>query len=136
MNFNVFKKKSCPSCNSEIKMGISRIRENIIRCSNCGALLIENPKSNIISMIVIFFGVFIASGGKWLNIPLFYGILIFIVSFFISMRITKMKEVKKELVIRNVNTNQISYINRSDWEDILNNSQNPENNFEIVEYLK
>jgi hypothetical protein len=71
-----------------------------------------------------------------LNIPLFYGILIFVISFFIAMLITKMKEVKKELVIRNVQTNQISFINQSDWEDILNNSQNHENNFEIIGYLK
>ena len=135
MNFNVFK-KSCPTCNSKLEMGFSRIRENIIRCSHCGALLIENPKRNFASMIVLFCGIFIASGSKWLNIPLFYGILIFVISFFIAMLITKMKEVKKELVIRNVQTNQISFINQSDWEDILNNSQNHENNFEIIEYLK
>ena len=135
MNFNVFK-KSCPTCNSELNMGFFRIRENIVRCSNCGALLIENPKRNVTSMIVFFCGIFIASGSKWLNIPLFYGILIFVISFFIAMLITKMKEVKKELVIRNVQTNQISFINQSDWEDILNNSQNHENNFEIIEYLK
>jgi len=135
MNFNVLK-KSCPSCNSEFKMGFSRISEKIIRCSNCGALLIENPKRNLNSMIILFCGIFIASGSKWLNIPLFYGILIFIVSFFTSMWITKLKVIKKDLVIRNVYTNQISYINRSDWDEILNNSQNLENNFEIVEYLK
>ena len=135
MNFNVFK-KSCPTCNSKLEMGFSRIRENIIRCSLCGALLIENPKRNFASMIVLFCGIFIASGSKWLNIRMFYGILIFIVSFFIAILITKMKEVKKELVIRNKQTNQISYINQSDWQDFLNNLRNHENNFEIIEYLK
>jgi len=43
--------------------------------------------------------------------------------------------IKKDLIIRNKQTNQISYVDNSDWKEILNNSVNKENNFEIVENL-
>jgi hypothetical protein len=39
-------------------------------------------------------------------------------------------------VIRNKKTGETSYIDKIDWNEILNNSTGKENNFEIIEELK
>jgi hypothetical protein len=44
--------------------------------------------------------------------------------------------VKKDLVIKNKATNAISYIDNSDWSEILKNTSGRENSFEIIEELK
>lgn len=135
MNFNLMK-KTCPSCQSKIETGFWSIREDIKRCSNCGVLLTENPFSKLISGIVFFAGGFAATGSRWLGIPWFVGLLILVVSIIIALKIVNFKIVKRDLVIKNKETNQISFVNNSDWAEIVNNSLNTENNFEIIEYLK
>ena len=54
---------------------------------------------------------------------------------YIALKIINFRIIKRDLIIRNKQTHQISYVNNSDWIEILNNSANTENNYEIVEYL-
>jgi hypothetical protein len=135
MNFEIFK-KSCPSCKSKIDVGFWSIREGIKRCPNCGVLLIENPKGKLISGIVFFVGILLASSSQWLGIPVFLGLLIIIFSIIVALQIIAFKTVKRDLVIKNKENNQISFVNNSDWIEIVNNSVHKENKFEIIEHLK
>ncbi len=134
MNLNIIN-KPCPSCKSEIKMGFWTIRENIRRCPECGVLLIENSNRKLISGILFFIGGFMASGSEWLGIPIFIGVLIMIVSIIMAFKIVNFKIIEKDFVIKNKETNQISFINNSDWMEIENNSSNNESKFEIIERL-
>ena len=134
MNLNIMN-KPCPSCKSEIEMGFWTIRENIRRCPECGVLLIENSNRKLVSGILFFIGGFVASGSEWLGIPMFIGVLIMIVSIIMAFKIVNFKIIEKDFVIKNKETNQISFINKSDWIDIENNSSDNENKFEIIERL-
>ena len=127
--------KSCPNCKTKISLNFYRNREEIIRCTNCKTLLIENPKRKIASGIVIFIGLFVTISLSALKVPIFIGLLPFLGSFGIALKIIDLMVIKKDLVIRNKQTNQISYVDNSDWQEILNNSANQENNFEILENL-
>ena len=46
-----------------------------------------------------------------------------------------LKVVKKDLVIKNKQTNEISYIDQVDWEEIVKNANGRDVNFEIIEKL-
>lgn len=128
--------KSCPNCKSNISLNFYRNREEIIRCPNCKNLLIENPKKKMASGVIIFIGIVVAIGSAALKIPIYIGLLMLLVSYGIALKIIDLMVVKKDLIIKNKHTNQISYVNNSDWKEIVNNSADKENNFEIVENLK
>jgi len=136
MNHN-FIKRPCPTCKTPIRTGLFTNREEIIRCPKCNELLVDNPKRMQIGAAITFLGVLIWIGfNYWLGITSNWGFLIIIVSLILSVVISNLTKIKKDLVIRNKQTNEISYIDRSDWDDILVNSSGKENLFEIIEELK
>lgn len=127
--------KSCPNCKSNISLNFYRNREEIIQCTNCKKLLIENPKRKMASGIVIFIGIIVTISSAALKIPIYIGLLVLFIFFGLALKIIDLMVIKRDLTIRNKQTNQISYVNNSDWSEIVNNSVTKENNFEIVEYL-
>jgi hypothetical protein len=127
--------KPCPNCKSNISLNFYRNREEIIPCSKCNTLLIENPKRKMASGIVLFIGLFVTIGSAILKIPIYIGLLTLLASYGIALKVIDLMVVKKDLIIRNKQTNQISYVNNSDWKEIVDNSADKENNFEIMEYL-
>jgi predicted nucleic acid-binding Zn ribbon protein len=130
-------KKPCPTCKASIEIGLFSIREEIVRCAKCKELLTDNPKRKQIQVIIILVGLLISVGGHYLiGISLNWGILIGFVLLLISIVVSNLTIIKKDLVIRNKQTNEISYIDKSDWNDRLVNSSGKENIFEIIEDLK
>ena len=130
-------KKPCPTCKTSIGIGFFSKREEIVRCPKCKELLIDNPKRKQIGILILLSGLLIWIGlNNWLAIGLNWGFLIILVSLIILFLISNLTVVKKDLVIRNKQTHEISYIDRSDWSDILVNSSGKENIFEITEELK
>jgi uncharacterized protein (DUF983 family) len=134
MKFNLLN-KSCPNCKSKVSFDFFRNREEIIQCANCKTLLRENSTGTLISGIIFFVGGFFATGSKLIGIPVWFGLLIMILAIYIALKIINFRIIKRDLVIRNKRTNQISYVNNSDWKGIVDNSTNKENNFEILENL-
>ncbi len=118
--------KSCPNYESKIPFNFYRNREEIIQCPNCEILLKEKSSGVLISGIIFFLGGFFATGSKWIGIPTWMGLLIMLLAIYSAFKIIHFKTIKKDLIIRNKLTNQISYIN---------NSVDGEINFEIIEYL-
>ncbi len=104
--------------------------------------LIKKPcpvcKTSIgIGLLISFFGIFLWIGlNYWFGIGLFWFGLILIFSLIISAVLINFTSIKKDFIIRNKLTNEISYINKSDWNEIIKKSLNKENNFEIIEELK
>lgn len=131
-----FIKKSCPTCKTKIGLGLFSDRGKIIRCSNCGELLIDNPKTNYILLLLIVLGL-----GLSLVFTRFFGpsawrdILILVMLFALFLFFIQLKVVKKDLVIKNKQTNEISYIDQIDWEEIVENAKGKELNFEIIEKI-
>ena len=128
--------KTCPGCKAQIGTGLFSIREQIVRCQKCGVLLTENPKRKPIGAIISFLGIVLGVGGCYLlDISLLWGILIFLISVLVSIRIGNLIIIKKDLVIRNMQTNQLSYVDQIGWIEILKNTSGKQNEFEIVETL-
>ena len=131
-----FIKKHCPTCGTPISIGLFNSRDEIIRCPKCKELLIESPKRKLLGLAIILLGIVIGFGlHDWLRTNLGLVFLFLLVALIISFAISKFIKVKKDLVIRNKQTNAISYIDRSDWNDILANSSGKEIHFEIIEEL-
>ena len=131
-----FIKKHCPTCGTPISIGLFKSRDEIIRCPKCKELLIESPKRKQLGLAISLLGIVIGIGLQyWLRTNLGLVFLFLLVSLIISIAISKFIKVKKDLVVRNKQTNAISYIDRSDWNDILANSSGKENHFEIIEEL-
>ena len=130
-------KKPCPTCGTPIGIGIFSNREEIIRCPKCGELLIENPKRKQIGSVIAFLGILIwIALNYWTGISLNWLFLIVPVLITIFFLISSLTVVKKDLVIKNKQTNHVSYVDKQDWDEILTNSSENGNNFEIVEELK
>jgi uncharacterized protein YbaR (Trm112 family) len=127
--------KSCPNCKSNISLKFYRNREEIIQCPNCKTLLVENPKKKITSSIIIFIGIVLTISSTILKIPIYLGLIILLVFYGVAIKVIDLMIVKKDLIIRNKHTNQISYVDNSDWKEIIQNAADKENNFEIVKYL-
>ena len=127
--------KSCPNCKSTISLKFYRNREEIIPCPNCKSLLAENPKRKMTSGIIIFIGIVLTIVSATLKVPIYLALIILLVSFGVALKVVDLTIVKKDLIIRNKHTNQISYVDNSDWKEIIQNAAGKENNFEIVEYL-
>lgn len=129
-------KKACPTCHAPITIGLFSNREAIIQCKNCRDLLVENPQRRKIGIYINLAGIIIWLGSYfWPGISLWFGFLIIPLIFLISLIINKLTVIKKDLVIQNKQTKQISYVNRIEWHEILMNSLETENNFEIIEIL-
>jgi predicted nucleic acid-binding Zn ribbon protein len=130
-------KKPCPVCKTPIGIGLLSGREEIVRCPKCKELLIDNPKRKQIGVAIFLMGLVLWLGlHYWIGINSNLGFLVILVSLITSFLITSFTVVKKDLVIRNKQTQAISYIDRSDWNDILVNSSGKENVFEIIEELR
>jgi len=134
MKINILN-KPCPNCKSKISLNFYRNREEIIQCVNCKTLLTENPKRKITSGVIIFIGIVLTIGSATLKIPIYLGLIILLVFYGVSLKVIALLIVKKDLVIRNKHTNQISYLDNSDWKEIMQNAADKENKFEIIEYL-
>ena len=133
MKPNLFQ-KPCPTCKTQIRTGLFSNREQIVRCPKCNELLVENPKGILISSFILFLGLVLGVGGCYLlDISLFWGLLIFLISGLFSLRIGNLMIIKRDLAIRNMQTNQISYVDMADWSEILKNTSGKQNDFEIVE---
>jgi uncharacterized protein (DUF983 family) len=136
MNRNLIK-RHCPTCRAPIWTGLFTNREEIIRCPKCGELLIDNPKKIQTGVIISLSGIFIFLGFHyWIGVNLKWAFAVILVSLIFSIVISNLTKIKKDLVIRNKQTNEISYIDMSEWNDILANSSEKENIFEIIEELK
>ncbi len=129
--------KPCPTCHTPIGIGLYLSREVIIRCPKCGELLNEDPKRKKIGIFINLLAILLwVIGSYWTGVGRFAGFLILPITVIIALVITRFVVVKKDLVIRNKKTNEISYIDHSDWKEILLNTAEKENGFEIIEELK
>ncbi len=125
-------KKPCPVCKTPIGMGLFTNREKITRCPNCGALLIVNPKRIKTQLFILAGGILLwIALSYWLGAGLLWLVLIEIFTWVISEVFINFTTIKKDFVIRNKQTNKISYVNKADWNEIIK-----KNNFEIIEELK
>jgi hypothetical protein len=133
---NTILKKPCPKCSTTIGICFFSNRKKIIRCPKCNELLIENPKRKQIAVVINLLGLMVGIGGThWPGISLLSGFLVIIISFLLPFKITSLTIVTKDLVVRNKETNEISYIDITDWIDISLNSTSKKNSFEIIEEL-
>lgn len=131
-----FIKKPCPACKTKIGLGLFSDRGKIIRCPNCGKLLMDDPKSNYIFLFLLVAGVFLSMGLRhFFGESTWRDILILVLLFVLFLFFIRLKFVKKDLVIKNKQTSEISYIDQVDWEEIVENAKGKEINFEIVEKL-
>jgi hypothetical protein len=131
-----FIKKPCPTCKTKIGIGLFSDRGKIIRCPKCGELLMDDPRSNYILLLLIVSGIFLSMGFRhFFGASALRDIMILAVFSAFYLFFIRLKIVKKDLVIRNKQTNEISYIDQADWEDIVKNAAGKENNFEITEKL-
>ena len=128
--------KICPSCSKHLPFDVFSYSGKIFRCPKCGELLADDPKRNWIGFFLIMLGFTSAALVRhFLRTSLISGMLIITFSFVIWLFFKRLMIVKKDLVIKNKETNEISYIDHSDWEEILSNAAGKENPFEITEYL-
>jgi predicted nucleic acid-binding Zn ribbon protein len=131
-----FIRKPCPNCKTKIATGLFSNREEIVCCPKCGKLLNENPKRKPLGVIIVFSGFLLGMVGcNLLGFNLLWGVLIFMISLLISILISNLIVIKKDLLIRNKRNNQISYIDNEEWAEIMKNTSDKENIFEIVEKL-
>ena len=131
-----FIKKPCPTCKRKIGLGLFSDRGKIIRCSNCGELLMDDPKSNYVLLLLIVSGIILSMGLRhFFGASALKDIMILVVFSALFLFFIHLKVVKKDLVIRNKQTNEISYIDQADWEEIVKNATGKDNNFEIIEKL-
>jgi len=131
-----FIKKPCPTCQTKIGLGLFSDRGKITRCPKCGELLMDDPKSNYILLLLIVSGIILSMGSRhFFGASALRDIMILVVFSAVFLFFIHLKVVKKELVIRNKQTNEISYIDQADWNEILENTKGKENPFEIIEKL-
>lgn len=126
----------CPSCKTAINLKLFRNREEIIECNQCNSLLIETPKSRLISSAVLVIGFLVATGVVLVVDNFFVGFVLLLVFFSLAQALIKLSVAKRDLKIRDKITNRVSYIHKSDWDEIVKNAKNGKINFEIVEYLE
>lgn len=131
-----FIKKPCPVCKTKIGLGLFSDRGKIIRCPQCRELLMDNPGSNYTLLILIVTGVVLSMGLRhFFGASAIRDILILVLFFAVFLYSVNLKVVKKDLVVKNKLTNEISYMDLADWEEIVANTKGKENNFEIIEKL-
>lgn len=129
-------KKPCPYCRSKISIGLFSDRGKIIRCPSCGQLMMDDPKTNYFLILLIFAGIGLSMVlRKFLGESVWRDLAILALFSIAYLLLIRLKKVKKELVIRNKQTNERSFIDHSDWEEILENTTGKENIFEIEERL-
>jgi hypothetical protein len=131
-----FIKKPCPTCKTKIGLGLFSDRGKIIRCSSCGELLMDDPKSNYVLLLLIFSGMILSMGFRnFFGASALRDIMILVAFSALFLFFIRLKVVKKDLVIRNRQTNEISYIDQADWDEIVKNATGKDINFEIIEKL-
>jgi hypothetical protein len=96
----------------------------------------DNPGSNYTLLILIVTGVVLSMGLRhFFGASAIRDILILVLFFAVFLYSVNLKVVKKDLVVKNKLTNEISYMDLADWEEIVANTKGKENNFEIIEKL-
>lgn len=129
-------KRPCPTCKTKIGLGLLSVNGEIRRCPKCGELLVDHPGSNLFGFLLFFAGFLLIAGLQYFygkNFARDAGILV--LSAICFERVRKLVVTKKDLVIRNRITHRISYISHADWQEILENTKDRENDFEIIERL-
>ncbi len=126
----------CPTCKTKIGLRLWAVNGEILRCPKCEELLIDDPKRNLLGALCFFCGfLLIAILQHLYGANIFRDLAIIAISGFAYGTVRKLAIVKKDLVIRNKQTNEISYIDHTDWNEILENTKGKENMFEILEKL-
>ncbi len=126
----------CPTCKTAISLKLFRNREEIIECKQCKSLLVETPKSRLISSAALVIGFFAAVGISLLIDNILVGFVLLLAFFSLAQALIKLSVAKRDLKIRDKITNRVSYIQKSDWEEIVQNAKNGKINYEIIEYLE
>ncbi len=126
----------CPTCKTKIGLRLWAVNGEILRCPKCKELLIDDPK-RILLGVLLFFAGFLVTGilQHLYGANIFRDLAIIIISGFAYGMVRKLTIAKKDLVIRNKQTNKISYIDHADWNEIIENTKGKENIFEITEKL-
>ena len=126
----------CPTCKTKIGLRLMCVNGEILRCPKCGALLIDDPKRNLYGALLFAAGFLLIEGLRHsFGSNIFRDVAILVVSGFLYGTVRKLTIIKKDLVIRNKQSNQISYIDRAEWNEILDNNKDKDNTFEIIEEL-
>jgi hypothetical protein len=128
--------KSCPICQTKIKLGLMSINGEILRCPKCGQLLIDSPKRNLFGALMFALG-FLSIGGlrHFWGSNIIRDLAILVVAGIFSVAVRKLTVTKKDLVIKNKQSGQVSFVDYSDWNEIVESSTGKENGFEIIEKL-
>lgn len=129
-------RKACPSCHTPIGINIFSNNKKILRCPACKKLLIENPKQTQVATIITFAGLILGLSVRYfLGVHILWAVSIIAVFWFISLMVTKLKVINKDLIIRNKQDQKVYYIDNDVWDKILKKYQDKENPFEIIERL-
>ncbi|WP_297093109.1 hypothetical protein [uncultured Draconibacterium sp.] len=104
----------CPTCKTAISLKLFRNREKIIECKQCKSLLVETPKSRLISSAALVIGFFAAVGVSLVADNFWVGFLLILGTFSLSQALIKLSVAKRDLKIRDKITKRISYIQKSD----------------------
>jgi hypothetical protein len=126
----------CPTCHTEIGLRLWAVNGEILRCPKCKELLVDNPKRILLGSLLFSAGFILIAGLQHLyGANIIRDLITIVISGFAYGMVRKLTITKKDLVIRNKQTNQISYIDHADWNEILENTNGKENIFEITESL-
>ena len=126
----------CPTCKTKIGLRLLFVPDEILRCPKCGQLLVDSGKRNLLGILLFFAGFLTIVG-----LQHFYGqnlirdLAILVVSLLAYGMVRKLNVTKKDYIIRNMDTNRISYIDQADWNEIVENNKGKEFRFEIIEKL-
>jgi hypothetical protein len=96
------------------------VPDEILRCPKCGELLVDSGKRNLLGLLLFFAGFLTIVG-----LQHFYGpnvirdLVILVVSVVAYGMVRKLAVTKKDYIIRNMDTNRISYIDQADWDEII-----------------
>lgn len=128
-------KRACPTCKEPLDLKFFSVQNSLVQCPKCRSLV--RHKIMWIGPIIYVVSALIANyihqrnGGFSI-----WGIIILLIALLIPLFTRKYEVIKRDFKIRNKLTNQITYVNHSDWEGILALAKDKELNFEIVEDLR
>jgi hypothetical protein len=126
----------CPTCKTKIGLRLLFVPDEILRCPKCGQLLVDSGKRNLLGILLFFVGFLSIVGLQHFYGPyLIRDLVILIVSLLAYGMVRKLNVTKKDYIIRNMDTNRISYIDQADWNEIVENNKGKEFRFEIIEKL-
>ncbi len=130
-------KRACPTCKEplDLKIFTFSIQNELVQCPKCKSLVRRK---------IMWIGPIIYIGGSLLATFLYeqlgyfsiWMVAVLAIAFLIPLLTQKYEVIIRDFKIRNKLTNQVTYINHNDWQDIVANAKDAEPNFEIVEDLR